>query len=163
RIQVEHPVSEAICGVDLVALQLRVAGEEPIGLTQAAINPSGHAIEVRVIAEDPDRGFAPSPGRLTAWRPPAGPGVRVDTAMHEGAMVPPYYDSMIAKLIVHGATRDEACARLAAALDEFAIEGIHTNLPLLRFIARHPDFLANRITTRWLEQTLLPAYERRAG
>jgi acetyl-CoA carboxylase biotin carboxylase subunit len=158
RIQVEHPVSESICDVDLIALQLRVAGGETLDLTQDDIEPRGHAIEVRVIAEDPDRGFAPSPGRLTRWQPPTGAGVRVDSAMEQGALVPPYYDSMIAKLIVHADTRPAACERLAAALDAFVIEGIATNLPLLRHIARHPDFLANRITTRWLETVLLPDY-----
>ncbi|MGQ0700729.1 MAG: acetyl-CoA carboxylase biotin carboxylase subunit [Panacagrimonas sp.] len=158
RIQVEHPVSEMICGVDLVQMQLRVAGGEPLPLQQADIHPRGHAIEVRVIAEDPDRGFAPCPGRITRWQTATGEGVRLDTAMHEGAMVPPYYDSMIAKLIVHGADRVQAVSRLQAALDAFVVEGIATNLPLLRHIAAHTDFVDNRISTRWLEQTLLPGY-----
>ena len=158
RIQVEHPVSEMICGVDLIRMQLRVAGGEPLALEQRDITPRGHAIEVRVIAEDPDRGFAPSPGRITRWTAPTGDGVRLDTAMHEGALVPPFYDSMIAKLIVHGSDRAQAVERLGAALDAFAIEGIATNLSLLRHIAAHADFANNQISTRWLEQVLLPGY-----
>lgn len=163
RIQVEHPVSEAICGVDLIQMQLKVAGGEPLALEQKDIQRRGHAIEVRVIAEDPDRGFAPSPGRIKRWDPPSGDGVRLDTAMHEGAMVPPYYDSMIAKLIVQGSDRAQAVQRLQGALKGFEIEGIATNLPLLRHIASHEDFIENRFSTRWLEQVLLPSYAGRNG
>jgi acetyl-CoA carboxylase biotin carboxylase subunit len=162
RIQVEHPVSEEITGVDLVQLQLLTAAGEPPP-AQADIVPSGHAIEVRIIAEDPDRNFMPSPGRISVWQPPEGPGVRLDTAMYEGATIPPFYDSMIAKLVVTGADRAEAVERLIAALDAFRIEGIATNLPLLSAIATHEDFKANRLNTRWLEQTLLPEYARRKG
>ena len=158
RIQVEHPVSEEICGVDLIQLQLAVAGGEPIGLTQADVKPAGHAIEVRIIAEDPGNNFMPSPGRILAWVPPEGDGVRLDTAMREGVLVPPYYDSMIAKLIVSGRDRAQALDRLRAALDGFRIDGIATNLPLLRAIAAHPDFSANSIDTRWAERVLLPSY-----
>jgi acetyl-CoA carboxylase biotin carboxylase subunit len=158
RIQVEHPVSESITGVDLIQLQLRVAAGDGLGMQQSDLNARGHAIEVRVLAEDPRRQFAPSPGRITRWQPPQGQGLRLDTAMHEGAVVPPYYDSMIAKLIVHGRDRAECVGLLQRAVDDFHVEGIHTNLPLLRHIARHPDFVANRISTRWLEQTLLPDY-----
>jgi acetyl-CoA carboxylase biotin carboxylase subunit len=157
RIQVEHPVSEAICGVDLIQLQLAVAAGEPLGLTQADIATQGHAIEVRIIAEDPSRNFIPSPGTITKWVAPTGPGVRLDTAMSEGTLVPPFYDSMIGKLIVHGADRTQAIERLRHALDAFVIEGIATNLPLLRVIAGHADFSANRIDTRWAERVLLPA------
>jgi acetyl-CoA carboxylase biotin carboxylase subunit len=163
RIQVEHPVSEEVSGVDLIQLQLKIAGGEPLPYEQRDIVARGHAIEVRVLAEDPRRGFAPSPGRITRWHPPTGPGVRLDTAMRPGAVVPPFYDSMIAKLIVHGADRADAVARLTRALDQFRVEGIATNIELLRHIARHPDFINNHITTRWLEQTLLPAYESAVG
>jgi acetyl-CoA carboxylase, biotin carboxylase subunit len=163
RIQVEHPVSEMICGVDLVQLQLRVAGGEPLPFKQSEIAPRGHAIEVRILAEDPARGFAPSPGRITRWTPPTGACVRVDSAMHEGAMVPPFYDSMIAKLIVFAEARPAAIERLSAALAAFQIEGIATNLTLLKFIVDHPDFRQNKVTTRWLEQTLLPAYAKQTG
>lgn len=158
RIQVEHPVSESITGVDLIRLQLVVAAEERLPITQHDVAFSGHSIEVRIIAEDPDRAFAPSPGRITQWKPPTTPGVRLDTAMHTGAFVSPFYDSMIAKLIVHGSDRPDAVARLRAALADFQIDGICTNLPLLRFITNHADFIGNRINTRWLEQTVLPAY-----
>lgn len=163
RIQVEHPVSEMICRIDLIQMQLHIAAGEPLPMTQQAIKPAGHAIEARIVAEDPDRAFTPSPGRITRWETPQGEGVRLDTAMHADAIVPPFYDSMIAKLIVRGKDRADAVARLASALDAFAIEGIATNLALLRFIVRHPDFVANDITTRWLEQKLLPAYEKRKG
>jgi acetyl-CoA carboxylase biotin carboxylase subunit len=158
RIQVEHPVSESITGVDLIQLQLIVAAEERLPLVQSDISIDGHSIEVRILAEDPDNGFAPSPGRVTRWNAPEGADVRLDTAMHTGALISPYYDSMIAKLIVHGSDRGSAVRRLQQALAEFQIEGVKTNLALLGFIAGHPDYIANRITTRWLEQTGLPAY-----
>ena len=158
RIQVEHPVSEMITGVDLIQLQLRVAGGESLPLQQSDVVAKGHAIEVRVIAEDPDRGFAPSPGRITTWRPPLGPGIRLDSAMEEGTLVPPYYDSMIAKLIVHAVDRPAAVALLGDALAQFEIKGIATNIRLLRAIASHPDFVEGRFDTRWLETILLPSH-----
>lgn len=161
RIQVEHPVSEAITGCDLIGLQLGLARDGVLPLTQADIHPQGHAIEMRVIAEDPDRDFLPQPGRITRWRPPQGTGIRVDSAIEDGTLVPPYYDSMIAKLIVHGTTRDEAVLRLRGALDALEIQGIATNIALLRFIAAHEDFANNRFSTRWLETTLLPAFHAR--
>lgn len=161
RIQVEHPVSEMITGVDLVRMQLQIAAGQGFSVSQHMIRPRGHAIEMRIIAEDPDRDFAPSPGRITRWQPPQGDGIRVDTAMADGVAVPPFYDSMIAKLIVHGTDRAQAVARLQSALDAFAIEGIATNLALLRFVAVHPDFIDNRVDTRWLERTLLPAWRTR--
>jgi acetyl-CoA carboxylase biotin carboxylase subunit len=158
RIQVEHPVSEMITGVDLVQLQLKIAGGEPPSIQQHDIAPRGHAIEARIIAENPDRGFAPSPGRIRVWRPPHDEGIRLDTAMEEGADVPPFYDSMIAKLIVHAHDRTAAVMRLRAALDSFVVEGISTNIPFLRAIAAHPDFIGNRVDTRWLESVFLPQY-----
>jgi acetyl-CoA carboxylase biotin carboxylase subunit len=158
RIQVEHPVSEAITGVDLIGLQLQVAGGEGLGLRQDDIGFHGHAIEVRINAEDPFAGFVPAPGRITRWEPPAGEGLRLDTHARAGYLVPPFYDSMIGKLIAHGATRDQAIGRLVAGIDAFRIEGVRTTLPLARFILTHPDFLADRITTRWLEETGLPAF-----
>ena len=157
RIQVEHPVSEAISGVDLVQRQLLMAMRPTKELAQVE-RFAGHAIEARIIAEDPERDFIPCPGRVTRWTPPAGEGVRVDSAIVEGGMVPPFYDSMIAKLIVHGDSRDHAVERLAKALDQFHVEGIATNLPLLRFIVAHPDFKMNNVDTRWLERVLLPAF-----
>ena len=157
RIQVEHPVSEAISGVDLVERQLLMAMRPTKELAQVE-SFVGHAIEARIIAEDPERDFIPCPGRVTRWAPPAGEGVRVDSAIVEGGMVPPFYDSMIAKLIVHGDSRDHAVERLAKALDQFHVEGIATNLPLLRFIVAHPDFKTNNVDTLWLERVLLPAF-----
>ena len=157
RIQVEHPVSEAISGVDLIQRQLTMAMRPAVELIQVTTF-SGHAIEARIIAEDPERDFIPCPGRVSRWSPPAGEGVRVDSAIVEGCLVPPFYDSMIAKLIVHGRDRDHAVSRLAEALGSFHVEGIATNLPLLRFIVAHPDFQANKVDTRWLERVLLPAF-----
>jgi acetyl-CoA carboxylase biotin carboxylase subunit len=161
RIQVEHPVSEMITGVDLVQLQLRVAGGEASSFRQSDIAVDGHAIEARILAEDPDRNFAPSPGRITQWLAPRGEGVRIDTAMEVGASVPPFYDSMIAKLIVHAADRPGAVARLRDALEQFQISGLATNLRLLRAIVGHRDFIEGRFDTRWLETVLLPSFVER--
>ena len=163
RIQVEHPVSEAITGADLVQAQLRLATGAVKGFAQKDVHTAGHAIEARIIAEDPDRDFIPCPGRITRWDPPSGEGIRVDTAVESGTMIPPYYDSMIAKLIVHGNTRAEAIDRLAAALDDFTVEGIATNIPLLKVIVAHEDFRSNTINTRWLETVLLPAFRAEQG
>lgn len=164
RIQVEHPVSETITGRDLIALQLEVAGGEPLGLDQSEIQFHGHAIEARILAEDPAKGFQPSPGRITRWVPPSGPGIRLDSAVPPelgaaGFPIPPYYDSMIAKLIVHAPSRAAAVALLGEALARFEVEGIATNLGFLRAVAAHPDFIANRIDTRWLEREFLPAWQ----
>jgi len=155
RIQVEHPVSEAVTGIDLVRWQLGQAMGTPQETRQRDIHCRGHAIEVRILAEDPARRFAPSPGRITRWRPPVGPGIRLDSAVAEGSMVPPYYDSMIAKLIVHAETRAGAVARLLQALGDFEVEGIATNIGFLQTLVGHRDFRENRVHTRWLEQTLL--------
>jgi len=163
RIQVEHPVSEEVSGVDLIQLQLAVAAGEPLSLVQEAIRCQGHAIEVRIIAEDPQRNFAPSPGRITKWQAPAGVGVRLDSAMFEGALVPPFYDSMISKLIVRGESRAAAVERMRQALADFQIEGIATNLPLLRAIVAHSDYLANQIETKWLERLILPSFGNSKG
>jgi len=158
RLQVEHPVSEMVTGIDLVRLQLLLATARDELPAQTSIVPQGHAIEARIIAEDPARDFLPCPGRVTRWRPPAGEGIRVDTAVRDGTVIPPYYDSLIAKLIVHGGTREEAVNRLAVALAQFEVDGIPTNLPLLRFIVDHADYRANLIDTRWLERIVLPAF-----
>lgn len=158
RIQVEHPVSEVVTGADLIACQLRVASGDGIGSTQADIHVAGHAIEVRINAEDPFDDFRPAPGRITRWRPPEDPHVRIDTHVGEGSLVPPYYDSMVGKLIVRGTDRRDAITRMIAAIDDFEIEGIRTTLPLARFILAHSDFQDNRISTRWLEDVGLPAF-----
>ena len=156
RIQVEHPVSEQVTGVDLVQAQFRIAGGERVLGRQGQIHVTRHAIECRINAEDPSRGFQPCPGRITRWRPPEGAGIRVDSHCHDGYQVPPFYDSMIAKLIVTAADRRATVARLRLALDAFQIEGLVTNLPILRGITAHLDFEANTIHTRWLEHTYLP-------
>lgn len=163
RIQVEHPVSEMISGFDLVQEQLRIAGGAGLSITQDQIKLHGHAIECRINAEDVSRDFLPSPGRITKWEAPEGAGIRLDSHMREGAMIPPFYDSMIGKLIVHAGTRAEAIARMADALDRFVIEGVPTTLDLHRAIFAHPDFIENRIHTRWLEQVLLAERERAAA
>jgi acetyl-CoA carboxylase biotin carboxylase subunit len=163
RIQVEHPVSEMITGVDLVRLQLEVAGDAAPAFAQRDVIPHGHAIEARILAEDPTRGFKPAPGRIAVWRPPHRDGVRVDAAMEAGAVVPPYYDSMIAKLIVHAADRPRAVARLRDALEAFEVDGVSTNIAFLRAVTGHPDFLDNRVDTRWLETVFLPHYGQQEG
>jgi acetyl-CoA carboxylase biotin carboxylase subunit len=163
RIQVEHPVSEMISGFDLVQEQIRIAGGAPLSIAQEQVRLSGHAIECRINAEDSSRDFLPSPGRVTRWSPPAGDGIRLDSHMSEGAMIPPFYDSMIGKLIVHADTRREAIAKMADALDRFVIEGVPTTIDLHRAIFAHPDFIDNNIHTRWLEQVLLPERERQAA
>ncbi len=151
RLQVEHPVTEMVCGVDLVREQLRVAAGHPLGYEQADIEFRGHAIECRVTAEDPET-FLPTPGRVDVFHAPGGLGVRVDSALYAGYVVPPYYDSMVAKLIVHAPTRPEAIARMRRALNEFAVQGIKTTLPLHRRIMDAPEFQQGDYTIHWLER-----------
>jgi acetyl-CoA carboxylase biotin carboxylase subunit len=151
RLQVEHPVTEMVCGLDLVAEQIRIAAGQALGYSQADIRFSGHAIECRITAEDPES-FTPNPGRVTAFHAPGGLGVRVDSALYAGYMVPPFYDSMIAKLIVHAPSRAEAIARLRRALDEFVVVGVKTTLPLHRRIVDDPQFQAGDYTIHWLER-----------
>ncbi len=158
RLQVEHPVTEMVCGVDLVREQIRIAAGEKLGYTQADVKFYGHAIECRVNAEDPDN-FMPTPGRVEAFHAPGGLGVRVDSALYAGYVVPPYYDSMIAKLIVHAPTRPEAIARLRRALEEFAVLGIKTTLPLHQRIIEDPRFQAGDYTIHWLEQFMAESAE----
>jgi acetyl-CoA carboxylase biotin carboxylase subunit len=153
RLQVEHPVTEEITGLDLVTLQLRVAAGEPLPLDQSSVHARGHAIEFRINAEDPELDFRPSAGRLERWSPPAGPGVRVDTHCTEGYAVPPYYDSLLAKLIVRGATRGEALARSRRALDEFVVAGVATTIPFHRWLVDQPDFGSSHTNTAWVERT----------
>lgn len=158
RIQVEHPVSELISRRDLVAMQLQLAGGSPLELQQADITLHGHALECRINAEDAANNFHPSPGRIGAWTVPEGDFIRLDTFCHKGALVSPYYDNMIGKLIVYGLNREEAIDRMLSALRRLYIDGIETNVALQQFIVGHPDFRDNRISTRWLEQTGLPDY-----
>ncbi len=151
RLQVEHPVTEMVCGVDLVREQIRIACGAELGYRQSDIRFTGHAIECRITAEDPTT-FVPSPGRVTAFHAPGGLGVRVDSALYAGCVVPPYYDSMVGKLIVHAPTRAEAVARLRRALAEFAISGIQTTIPLHQRIVEDATFQAGDYTIHWLEQ-----------
>ena len=151
RLQVEHPITEMVCGIDLVREQIRIAAGQKLGYTQKDIKFYGHAIECRVNAEDPDS-FMPTPGKVQAFHAPGGLGVRVDSALYAGYVVPPYYDSMIAKLIVHAPTRPEAIARLRRALEEFAVLGIKTTLPLHQKIVEDPEFQAGNYTIHWLEK-----------
>ena len=156
RIQVEHPVTEEVTGIDLIQEQLRIAGGGGLSVAQADIALAGHAIECRINAEAPARDFAPSPGLIDAWRTPEGQGIRIDTHCRSGAFVSPFYDSMIAKLIVRAGDRAGAVERMAGALDEFRIGGIDTNLAFQAHLVRHPDFAANRLSTRWLEDVFMP-------
>ncbi len=156
RIQVEHPVTEVITGIDLVKQQILIAAGEPLPFTQSDIPHFGHAIECRINAEDPDNNFRPSPGVITGLRVPGGRGVRWDSHVQIGYRVPPNYDSMIGKLIVHGRDRLEAMDTMRRALDELIVEGIPTTLPLHRRIFRNPDFAEGRVDTTWVERVLMP-------
>jgi acetyl-CoA carboxylase biotin carboxylase subunit len=151
RLQVEHPVTEMLCDVDLVREQIRVASGARLGYEQRDVTFNGHAIECRITAEDPVT-FVPTPGRVTAYHAPGGLGVRIDSALYAGYFVPPYYDSLIAKLIVHAATREGAINRLRRALDEFAVVGIKTTIPLHQRIVNDPEFRAGDYTIHWLEK-----------
>jgi acetyl-CoA carboxylase, biotin carboxylase subunit len=150
RIQVEHPVTEMIADVDLVKAQIRIAAGEKLPDIVGQVEPRGHAIECRINAEDPDT-FVPSPGRITAFRVPGGPGVRVDTAAYADAIIPPYYDSLIAKLVAYGHDRAEAIARMHGALDGFVVEGIKTSIPLHKRILAAPDFIRGKFDTHFLD------------
>ncbi len=153
RLQVEHPVTEMITGLDLVLEQIRVASGAGLSHTQDQITFSGHAIECRINAENP-RTFRPSPGKITYWHPPGGLGVRVDSGVYQGYRIPPYYDSLIGKLIVHGKTRNECLMRLRRALSEFVIDGIETTIPLFNELVRHPDVVNGVYDIHWLEKYL---------
>ena len=151
RLQVEHPVTELVTGLDLVELQLRVAANEVV---QPTFERRGHAIECRINAEDPDQGFRPAPGRVTRLRLPRGEGIRVDTHLREGDTISPFYDSMVAKVIVHAPTRPEAIARMDAALAEMVVEGVPTTIGLQRRILADPRFVSGDYDTSFLEAGL---------
>jgi acetyl-CoA carboxylase biotin carboxylase subunit len=153
RLQVEHPVTEFVTGIDLVRTQIRVAAGEPLGFEQKDVRFEGHAIECRITAEDPVS-LLPSPGAVATYHAPAGPGVRVDSALYAGATVPPYYDSLIAKLIVHDHSREACLARLRRALGEYVIVGLPTSIPLLQAIASDPVFVAGEYHIGWLAEFL---------
>ncbi len=154
RVQVEHPVTEMVTGIDLIKEQLRLALGGKLSVSQADLRLEGASIECRITAEDPYANFQPSPGRISRWAPPGGPGVRLDSHCHEGHVVSPYYDSLIGKLITWGPSRGDALARMRQALDDMLIEGIETNLPFLRQVVREPDYVAGRVHTKWLEGLL---------
>src|SRR5262245_35948505 len=154
RIQVEHPITEMITGVDLVAQQLRIARGEPLPFKQSDIKFSGHAIECRIHAESPQHGFRPCPGRITAWQVPQGAGIRLDTHCYPGYFVPPYYDSLLAKLIAHAGSRAESADRTNHALDNFPVSGIDTLIPFLKAVIADGEYRAGKLNTRWLEKKL---------
>jgi acetyl-CoA carboxylase biotin carboxylase subunit len=151
RIQVEHPVTEMVTGIDLIKEQIRVAAGEPLSFTQDEVVTTGHAIECRITAEDPET-FTPSPGKILTFHPPGGPGIRLDTACYAEAVIPPYYDSMIAKVVARGNTRGEAILRMRRALDSFVVEGIRTNLTLQQKILNEEDFVRGRFSTSFMDR-----------
>ena len=155
RIQVEHPVTEMVTGIDLIKEQIRVSAGEPMSFGQDDLKIQGHAIECRINAEDSDT-FAPSPGKIRTFHVPGGPGIRVDTACYAEAVIPPYYDSMIAKVIAHGNTRGEAILRMRRALESFVVEGIKTNVRLQQRILTDEDFVRGRLSTRFMERFVPP-------
>ena len=157
RLQVEHPITEMITGIDIVLEQIRVASGSQLTLTQDDVTFSGHAIECRINAENA-RTFRPSPGRITYWHPPGGLGVRVDSGVYQGYAIPPYYDSLIGKLVVHGKTRNECLMRLKRALSEFVIDGIETTIPLFSELIRQPDIANGMYDIHWLENFLSQPY-----
>ena len=157
RIQVEHPITEIVTGIDLIKEQIRIANNEPLSFSQDSIKFEGWAIECRINAEDPFKNFMPSPGNIDMYLAPGGLGVRVDSAAYPGYTIPPFYDSMIAKLIVHGHTRDEAIKRMKRALDEFIIEGVHTTVPFHSRIMDHPVFIDGDFNTKFLDENPIVA------
>jgi acetyl-CoA carboxylase biotin carboxylase subunit len=158
RLQVEHPVTEMITGIDLVREQIRIAAGEPLSVTQDQVQIKGHAIECRINAEDP-RSFAPSPGTITGYHAPGGLHVRVDSALYAGYRIPPYYDSLISKLIVYGSDRERCLMRLRRALEEYVITGVKTTIPLHQALLDDPDFQTGDYTIKWLEQWLAASDE----
>lgn len=159
RVQVEHPVTEEVTGIDIVREQLRIAQGEPLSFSQDQVTLSGHSIECRINAENARRGFTPSPGTIARWTAPQGTGIRLETYAFEGAVVPPHYDSLIAKLIVHAPSRELAVALMSKALAKMRIEGIDTTIDLQSAILADHEFRTSPITTKWLEEKFLPAWE----
>lgn len=151
RIQVEHPVTEMITGIDLVKEQIFIADGQPLRFKQGDIRFSGHAVECRITAESPQDGFRPGPGSITEWQPPEGAGIRIDSHCFAGYYVPPYYDSLLAKLITRGTDRQDAMKQMRQALASFQVKGIETNISFLRFLIDQPDYVSGKVNTRWLE------------
>ena len=152
RIQVEHPITEELTGIDLIKAQIQIAAGEKIALKQKDVKFTGHVIECRINAEDPFRNFAPSPGKITEYITPGGPGIRIDSHVYSGYNIPPYYDSMVGKLIVSGENREEAIVRCLRALREFKIKGIKTSIPLIRYILSHDDFISGKYNTGYIDK-----------
>lgn len=160
RIQVEHPVTEEITGVDLVKEQIKVADGQPLGLSQDKIFLKGHAIECRINAESADGNFAPNPGQIRTWFPPRGEGIRLETHCYQGYVIPPFYDSLIAKLIIKQAERKEAVNAMQLALQSFRVEGIQTTIPFLKAVIAHPDYVNAKVSTNWLEKVFMQQFRR---
>ena len=158
RIQVEHPITEMITGVDLVKEQISVAAGNPLAMAQGDITMSGHAVECRINAESPRRAFHPSPGRIDRWEAPSGEGIRVDSHCYTGYVVSPYYDSLLAKLVTRGTDRLDAITKMRHALEHFIISGIDTTIPFHQYILHNREYLEGDINTRWIEDTLLKEY-----
>ena len=154
RIQVEHPITEQVTGIDLVRQQILIASGEPLSFTQDDVHLTGHSIECRINAENPDFGFRPSPGKITALHMPGGPGVRIDSAVYQGFTISPYYDSMIAKLIVYAPNREEAISKMKWALAEFLVEGVDTNIDFQLDLLRDPNFASANYDIGYLGRKL---------
>jgi acetyl-CoA carboxylase biotin carboxylase subunit len=163
RIQVEHPVTEMITGVDLVGEQLRIAFGDPLPMTQAEVRCKGHAIECRVTAEDPKDDFMPSPGRIERFVVPDGNNIRVDTHCYQGYLIPPYYDSLMAKVIAAGDDRDSALEQLRSALSAISISGVETNIPFLQFLIDQPEFITGDVNIKWIEDIMPRFLETKGG
>ena len=159
RVQVEHPVTEMVTGIDIVRWQLRIAAGQPLTLRQQDVQLTGHAVECRLNAEDPARGFLPSPGLISRWAEPQAAGLRIDTYAESGAVIPPFYDSLMAKVIAHAATRPQALDLLRRALGKIEVSGPATTRSLHLGLLSDPQFLGGPVTTRWLEEDYLPRYE----
>jgi acetyl-CoA carboxylase biotin carboxylase subunit len=160
RIQVEHPITEQISGVDLVKEQIGIAAGRPVNISQTEVRLKGHAIECRINAELAEADFRPSPGKITQWNPPEGDGIRVDTHCFAGYLVPPFYDSLLAKVIVSGNNRREAIERMRFALQHFSVSGVDTTIPFLSSLIDNTDFVSGNIHTRWIEDVIFTSGDR---
>lgn len=156
RIQVEHPVTEQITGIDLVQEQIKIADHQPLSFSQESVRFRGHAIECRINAESPFSGFQPSPGRIEQWAPPQNSAIRVDSHCYAGYFVPPYYDSLLAKVITSGDDRSQAIERMHFALDHFTLSGVESTIPFLQLLLKRPEYLSGKIHTGWVEKVVLP-------
>ena len=154
RIQVEHPATEMVTGVDLVKEQIHIADGSPLSISQTEIRTEGHAVECRITAESPEHGFRPCPGRISEWVVPDQNNIRIDTHCYEGYVVPPFYDSLLGKVVARGANRSDAIENMQRALDRFTVAGIDTNIPFLRTILRHSDYRSGNVNVKWLEKIL---------